>query len=346
MQIRGKLEDRSPADLLEWMQHETKSGVLRFWRTPPGAREPVRKDFWFEKGELVASGTNEPREYLGSFLIAQGKISERDFVRAYRAQLETKVLFGKVLTTFGLLTEREVEVALKEKSEESLWDVFLWRHGKFEFADQVALAGARLPLKVDLAAVIREGERRVIEWGVVRQTLPHLDVEVEVVDPSADSPTDRKILQALSQRRPAAEVAMEMRQSEFLFLRRLAELIRRGKVKLIAIEEHEATPLDPDEVLPVPRPPEPAPDPVRFATGVPGETLDEGSFRTRIPVLKTNREQLVRQRFTPEEGYLISRIDGVFDVATVASLCPFREPVAMAALSDLAQRGILTLQKG
>src|SRR4051812_9030160 len=117
MQIRGKLEDRSPADLLEWLFHDQLTGVLRFWRS--GTK--VRKDFWFEKGAIVSSGTNDPREYLGSFLIAQGKINERDFVRAYRTQVETKVLFGKVLTMFGLVTEREVEVALREKTEESVW---------------------------------------------------------------------------------------------------------------------------------------------------------------------------------------------------------------------------------
>src|SRR5688572_31102728 len=115
MQIRGKLSDRTPADLLEWLHREKRTGVLRFWLGR------VRKDVWFEKGDIVSSGTSEPREFLGSYLIASGRITENDFVRAYRTQIETKVLFGKVLVMFGLVSEKEVEVALKGKTEETIW---------------------------------------------------------------------------------------------------------------------------------------------------------------------------------------------------------------------------------
>src|SRR5574341_1386644 len=97
MQIRGKLSDRNPGDLLEWVHRERKTGVLRFWHPVASSR----KDVWIEQGEIVATGTSETREFLGSYLIAAGKITENDFVRAYRTQVETKTLFGKVLVMFG-----------------------------------------------------------------------------------------------------------------------------------------------------------------------------------------------------------------------------------------------------
>lgn len=347
MQIRGKLEDRSPADLLEWLHQDKLSGVLRFWR--PGTK--VRKDFWLEKGEIVSSGTNEPREYLGSFLIAQGKINERDFVRAYRTQLETKVLFGKVLTMFGLVTDREVEVALKEKAEESVWDVFLWRDGKYEFDDSVALGGQRLPLRIEIDALIREGERRVIDWGMVHATFPHLDVEVEVVG-GTDSPgnLEKRVLEEIAAKRPLSEIALELRQSDYLFLRRMTELVKKGRVKILEVREHQepllATDVDIAEKDVEPPPPmNEALSGALFETGVPGERISIDALKARIPVLKTTRNDLVKQKFSAEEGYLLSRIDDHFDAGIVATLCPFRESVAFTALSALAVRGILTLQK-
>ena len=343
MQIRGKLEDRSPADLLEWLHSDKCSGVLRFWR--PGTN--VRKDFWFEKGELISSGTNEPREYLGSFLIAQGKISERDFVRAYRTQLETKVLFGKVLVMFGLVTDREVEIALKEKTEESVWDVFLWRDGKYEYDDTGALGGQRLPLKIDIGALVAEGERRFIDWGLVRQTLPHLDVDVELVGAvKSHGPLETRLIEGIAKKRPLSEIAMDLRLPDYLLLRRLAELVKKGRLKVTAVREHpEVASTDMAEKEVPPPPMNDTAANLMYPTGADGETLPVETFKQRIPVLKTSRESLVKQKFTAEEGYLISRIDGVFDVGIVATLCPFRESVAFAALSGLAARGILTLQK-
>src|SRR4051812_10654774 len=343
MQTGGNLEARSPADLLEWLHHDKLSGVLRFWR--PGTK--VRKDFWFENGELISSGTNEPREYLGSFLIAQGKITERDFVRAYRTQLETKVLFGKVLVMFGLVNDREVEVALKAKTEESVWDVFLWRDGKYEYDDTGALGGQRLPLKIDITALINEGERRLIDWGVVRQVIPHLDVDIEVVaDSKSRTPLEMRLFVEIEKKRPLSEIAMELRQSDYLFLRRLAELVKKGRLKVTSVREHAEPAEEPSEKDVAPPPPmADTAASLLYSTGVAGENISGDDFKQRIPVLKTGRDALEKLKFSAEWGHLSSRIDGVCDVGTVPALCAFRESVAFSALSELGGRGILALQK-
>jgi hypothetical protein len=345
MQIRGKLEDRSPADLLEWLHQDKKAGVLRFWR--PSSK--VRKDFWLEGGEIVSSGTNDPREYLGSFLIAQGKITETDFVRAYRTQLETKVLFGKVLTMFRLVSDAEVEIALKAKTEESIWDVFLWRDGKFEYDDSVLLGGQRLPLRIDMAELVAEGERRVIEWGVIRQTFPHLHVEVELtkIAPAEGGPLERKLFTALATGKPLAEVAMDLRLSPFLLLRRMSDLLKKGNIRLLEVHPREDTEV-PDSIeekeAPPPMSDDAAAAAVLFPTGVTGQSVNAATLKNLVPVLRLPSSELVKLKFDAEQGYLISRIDGVFDVATVVSLCPFRESAALKGLSDLAARGIITLQ--
>lgn len=356
MQIRGKLSDRSPADLIEWLHRENKSGALRFW-DPQGA---VRKDVFFENGKIVSSGTNEPREFLGQFLIAKGRMSEQDFVRVYRTQLETKVLFGKVLVLAGLVSQAEVATTLKEKTEETIWDVFLWRDGVFEFDDAAALAGQKLPIVVEVGPLITEGEKRVIEWGVIRQTLPHTALEVRL-GPKAEGADarDARILEEIARGKKLAQLAIELRLSNFLFLRRMHDLVKRGLLEVVGPLEDEDIPAAEisietyAEPAALPAVPAAIPDMKSMDSGVSEtqifrigtENLTVAEMRARIPVLKLSNAEMMKMKFSAEEGYLLSRVDGIYDLATVVSLCPFKESLAFQHLAGLAGKGIIALQK-
>lgn len=350
MPERGTLATKQVGEIIEDLHHGKKSGRLRFSRK----ESKVFKDVWFENGEISSSGTNEPREYLGQYLIAAGKINEKDFIRAYRTQTETKVLFGKVLAMFGIVTELEVAHALKGKTEETIWDVFLWPDGVYEFDEAAALVGQALPIKVDVGALVAEGERRLMEWGVIRATIPDFEFEAEIVaqpaGSSALSTRDEAILLQLSRAKSPGEAALELRLSPYQFLQRIHELQKRGRIRVkrqapapasvpAAIEEVvDSIEVDVDSFID-------RVDPARrFPTGVASEAIPAEELRVRIPVLARPKGELLKGTFSAEEGYLLSRIDGVYDVAVVCSLCPFRETVALERLSDLAVRGIITLQ--
>ena len=358
---RGNLSRRHVAEIIEDLHHGKKTARVRFSRP----ESKVFKDVWFENGEIVSSGTNEPREYLGSFLISAGRITEADFVRAYRTQVETKVLFGKVLAMFGIVTEAEVATALKGKTEETILDVFLWPDGVWEIEDGLALDGQRLPISVDIGALIAEGERRALEWTVIRQTLPDFEFEAEVVPMPGGTvslaPRDTAILRELTRARPPAEAALELRLSPYQFLQRVYELQKRGRLKVR--RKTSAPPLPPRKRT---KPPQPAPPPEelvdavdvdvdsmidrvdagqRFVIGPGNADVPAGELRTRIPALTKSKEELLQIKVDAEEGYLLSRIDGVYDVATVVSLCPFKEIVALERISTLSVRGIISLRK-
>lgn len=354
MPERGSLHAKHVAEIIEELHHAKKTGRLRFTR----AESKIFKDVWMESGEIVSSGTNEPREYLGQYLIASGKIKESDFVRAYRTQTETKVLFGKVLAMFGIVTETEVSAALKGKTEETIWDVFLWPDGQWEFDESSTLQGQRLPIKIDVPALIAEGERRIMDWSVIRAAIPSLEFDAEVVpQPAGTTPLsarDEAILALLTQGKLPAQAALELRLSPYQFLQRVFELQKRGRLHVkrradpaplspvaqaIADEVVDVIDVDVDSFLDKVDPDR------RFKTGLGAEEVGPDELRRRLPVLTKSKAELMKGTFTAEEGYLLSRIDGIYDVATVASLCPFRESVALERLADLASRGIIQLQK-
>ena len=47
--------------------------------------------------QIVSTGSNDPKEYLGQFLIEHGKITEEQLDQAFQDQKRTKILLGKIL---------------------------------------------------------------------------------------------------------------------------------------------------------------------------------------------------------------------------------------------------------
>jgi len=63
----------------------------------------------------------------------------------------------------------------------------------------------------------------------------------------------------------------------------------------------------------------------------------------KIPVLKKPLETLMNQDLSPEEGFLVSRVNGSWDLRSIISISPLREVDALRAFKKLRERGIIDL---
>jgi hypothetical protein len=63
----------------------------------------------------------------------------------------------------------------------------------------------------------------------------------------------------------------------------------------------------------------------------------------KIPVLKRPLESLLNDTLTPEEVFLVSRVNGSWDLRSIMSISPLREVDALRALKRLRERGIIDL---
>ena len=99
MGLKGSLKTLPLIDLLQWIGQKAMSGTLQLQRAE------IAKDIYFEKGVVISAGSNDPREYLGSFFISFGNLSEDDLVRAFQTQRETQVYLGKILVMIGKASE-------------------------------------------------------------------------------------------------------------------------------------------------------------------------------------------------------------------------------------------------
>ena len=197
----------------------------------------IEKKIFFKNGRVISSASNNPREYLGQFLMSHGYLSEEELRKAMEVQLQSGILLGKILVMIGLINEDDLMRLMRLKAEEEIYDVFLWKEGEFHFVDNELPQMEMIPLKVDVTGIIMEGTRRVDEWPRIREVIPN-DAVVPVIQKPIESKRSstrprRTVIDAIDGKRTIAQIVLESRSSSFLVCSTLYPLIHGGFVQLL-----------------------------------------------------------------------------------------------------------------
>jgi hypothetical protein len=181
MAIGGSLITMHPAELLQWICSGHKTGTLML------RNGSVQRTILFEKGRLVSTASNDPRHFLGQYLIEHGVLTQVEQESAMALQRESNIFLGKILVMIDAITEEALIQVLKAKAEEELYEVFFWEEGDFHFDDHEVTVDDMIPLWMDVTRIVLEGAQRVDEarrW--IYETLPNVHGVVSE-DAAADS---------------------------------------------------------------------------------------------------------------------------------------------------------------
>jgi hypothetical protein len=189
----------------------------------------------------------------------------------------------------------------------------------------------------------------------------------------------REILYHIEKGLSAAEICYNMHTSEFHAFALLFDLIEKGTIKVAG--EQPAPPPAPPPVeisaLPVPQTvdellklarAEMKKENVEHALGIINSALDmepkssealrlrdeaekkfvahvyqNGVSPRAVPRFVASLEQLENEVLGPQEGFVLSRINGEADVGSILSVCPFREADTLRMIKKLIDSGILGL---
>ena len=102
---------------------------------------------------------------------------------AMEVQEESQILLGKILVMINAIAESDLLRLMKKKAEESIYDIFLWTEGDFEFVEGQMPDQKMVPLSLDVTGIIMEGMRRYDEWQLIRQRVPDSSVIPEIMRP-------------------------------------------------------------------------------------------------------------------------------------------------------------------
>ncbi|HYM59947.1 MAG TPA: DUF4388 domain-containing protein [Thermoanaerobaculia bacterium] len=73
------------------------------------------------------------------------------------------------------------------------------------------------------------------------------------------------------------------------------------------------------------------------------ELRNEGLLESKVPKVAKAFEEITQMNFTPNEGFILSRINGQWDIGSLIKISPIREPDAMLIFYKLFKDGIITL---
>jgi hypothetical protein len=382
MGVSGNLKTMLPGDLLQWLSLGQKSGTLVV------KNKLVEKKIFFKNGRVISSASNDPREYLGQFLMSHGFLTEPELKKAMEVQLQSGILLGKILVMIDVISEKDLTRLMRLKAEEEIYDIFLWREGDFHFIDDQLPTMEMIPLQVDVTGIIMEGTRRFDEWTRIRELIPN-----ETLVPVIEKPVDdealedlelgeasRTVVAAVDGRRTIADIILESRSSSFRVSETLASLAREGFIRLtdptaqraamVAAEAQATAASEDDEIAGMLQRAQNAlrakefekaqrllkaaqnldPGNAKVSAAIKGsetvilaELRNAGLTDSKIPRVAKTFDEITGMNFTPNEGFILSRINGQWDIGSLIKISPIREPDAMLIFYKLWRDEIISL---
>ncbi len=367
MSLAGDLRTFDAFDLLAWIAAHRKAGLTTV------THRSTQKMLAFRDGRLQASGSNDPRETLGQALVRDQLISEEGLFRALLAQEREKRRLGEILVAEGLLSDELLVRALRANAEAQLQGLFLWPDGRFELDDSEVPPESSFDLQMDLAPVLEEGRHRRRRWQQLRERFPSGDVGFRLTAgaPSNPDPTVRQILELAAAGRTLAAMSLQLRRSEYETALLVSDLCERGALEVdrTAAPSSDSDPVGAISALLALA--EASLSEARFDAALAGfekvlaldhvnqeakkglvavaEARQKAKALRRVPldkvpVLTQASSELVRQRFSPEEAFVLSRINGRWDVRSILKLCPMPEEDARLIFSRLLERQVIAFR--
>lgn len=372
MAIQGTLKTMSLTDLLQFLGAGRKSGTLKF------DQGIITKQVYFKEGMIVGSKSNDPREYLGQVLLHYGKVDEEQLKAAREVQRTSGAKLGEVLVEQGFLTENEILDILKTRTLDAIYDLFVWSNGDFEFYDDETLPDDLSLIEVEPTTVIMEGIYRIDELSRYRTLVPSdrsvLELNAGWTSSLKLGKEYRQILFFVEKRMSVAEICYHMHASAFHVYGQLYTLIREGVARVTRelaegapsrVAEVEDLPEDVTEMVwaaerKLDEDPENAlliiqkalqqqPNNPEAQSLLPDaeekyikRVYEKGGISPHsVPQLLVSPADLTNQQIDPQEGFVLSRINGDWDIQSILSICPFRESDCLRMIKRLIERGIV-----
>lgn len=368
MSLNGNLRTMSLPDILQWIATGQKTGTLQL------DRRAIQKRVTFRDGLISTSWSNDPRECLGQFLIREGCVSEEQLFRALLRQEEQGKLIGVILLDEGILDADTLRRVLRRKAAETIYDLFMWAEGDFKFKEGEISNDGGVSIEIGVTELILEGIRRVDEWARIRQVFPSSAVTFNVRQepPAATTDAERQAIALVRAGKSLAAIALELRRSEFDAAFLLFDLYLRDTIAVEASPDAPASAGDTvskirdllaeayqrlqekryeaaikvyEEVLSHDRLNQHAKKGLLSVAAA--RSRDRARRKVpldKVPVLKMDMQTLTRENFDPHEGFVLSRINGEWDIQSILKICPMAEEDLILIFARLLDRKVIELR--
>jgi hypothetical protein len=370
MSISGNISTMPLSDIFQWLSVGQKTGtlVIKYGKTT--------KEVYFRGGRVLSASSSDPREFMGQFLLNTNKLTERQLKVALDMQNRDEKMLGKILLDQKVLSEDELKQILKTISEEVIYDLFLWETGQFDFVDNQLPRREITAFDLDITTLVLEGMRRKDEWQRIKAVFPSENTilkldEAAIVRKLPLHSNEAGLLRLVDGNRSLKGIALEVRASLFKVSRAFFDLYEAGLVKVGTYQKNLI-----GASLPVHANPDQGLvqkirsaldtnhleqafqwlaelkelDPKHHSIADLEHALREKELETTakqmiritaVPDLSMSIEEITKLPLTPEEGFIISRINGMWDVKSIMRIAPFDENLSLKIFKKFLDDGVI-----
>lgn len=316
MEFSGRLNSFPMVDLLQWAAKERCTGSLAIRRS---RRE---KRVQFEEGKVVGCISDDPAEFYGQYLLLHGLIDQRKLVLVLAHSKENGKRLGESIVSMELMTEAEVKDTLRRHLEDTVCDLFLWKHGIFFFHRKEEAGGGLAPNSIDSLALVLEGSRWVDEMGRIREVIQHDNVVLAQGPkwPGEDlTPLQETIKERLDESVTVGGIRRYLRGSYFRVLEGIFALVN---TEVVAVDSNQPDPAGDSQELSIYDLlfEQAAEEQVLSAGG--GMALPIDLVETFFPVWVGESLDKLRKKLRPEAHELFLKFDGSTQLADIFSSEP------------------------
>jgi hypothetical protein len=378
MPITGNLETMNLAELLQWLANNRQTGTLII------SNGAVEKRIYLQSGDILSSSSSDPKRLLGHFLVSKGVISEETLAQAMAVQEQQGGLLGEILVEGGAIDQEILDRMLRLNAEENICDLFAWEQGSFEFLDGELPDHDLVPMSANITGLIMEGMRRIDHARAMKEVIPSPQCVPVAVGPLLeDDELDlgwRGVLEAVDDDRSIEDICLHTHSSEFFVCQVLYRKLVEGQLKMVrprVLDREAGSQASGDAAaaasgealvgramvhlkngdfeaalrhLRAASSLEPDNRDLRLVIQqkeleIHGQIADAGVLPDCVPVLISDMKKLRTVNFSPEEGFILSRINGRSDIRSIIKISPLSEIGSLLVFWKLLKEGHLRLDE-
>ncbi len=371
MAVTGNIRTMPFPDLMQWISVSRKTGTLVI----KGQR--YTKKILFQNGLVSAVTSNNPREHLGYYLVGWGILTEEELEHVLDRQKELNVMLGELLVQSGRLTREQVDHVVRIKTEETIYDLMLWQEGEFFFLDDVQPRRDFKELQTSVDHFILEGARQVDERRRIAAVIAdsgHIPRAIQPIDVTRLTAAGQLVVQQIDGVKSIEEIALACRIPEFPVLSFVYQGVTNGVLELLppamppkrvpgflrstwrdrlqeaesalalgdALEAYRKIVEVRERYANIPKALAAA-DQLEREIAADVEKLPIGP--ATILELALAPKDIVQLKCGPDEGFVLSRINGRYTVHQILALLPGAKLHNQLIIRNLIQRGVVQLRE-
>ena len=175
MALSGTLKDFGIADILQLIGQQQKTGSLLL----KTGRDEVEVSFADGNVCFATEKNRKSTSFLGTMLLRAELITQPQLEEALQQQARSLKRLGDILVEMGTLSQPQLAQMAKLQTTETLYKLFRWKSGTYEFSQREIDAGKSAFEPIRAESILLEGFRRMDEWPAVRKKIPWQDATVK-----------------------------------------------------------------------------------------------------------------------------------------------------------------------